>query len=136
MEKERKGSDGGDEHRQKPGAARGVAEVKFLSAIDVSGKSGPRDISISRQRDRPDLSSRLQNYPESFGAKYANTLPAERLLISPFYFVSPTTAEIKWIRAAIYGSIDFNALGRPRRGVGPFPTGADTENAVWPGTPV
>lgn len=48
----------------------------------------------------------------SFGA---NTVSVKRFLISLFYSISPTTAKIKWIRAAICGSIDFNALGRPRR---------------------
>lgn len=48
----------------------------------------------------------------SFGA---NMVSAKRFLISLFYSVPPTTAKIKWIRAAICGSIDFNALGRPRR---------------------
>lgn len=67
--------------------------------------------SLSRRGEIRDLFDTATLSP-SFGT---NMVSANRFLISLFYFIPSTTAKIKWIRAAICGSIDFNALGRPRQ---------------------
>lgn len=71
--------------------------------------SGRRSLSPRRFAD---LSRRLRNY---LRVSALIRSPQSVFLISPFYTIPVTPAKIKWVRAAICGSIDFNALGRPRR---------------------